>query len=61
MSRVRRTRQVHSNDPERLPLRWGVILIAAVGTGVFAFAVAGPLAAIGAAGFVVSTLHKVLA
>ncbi len=50
-----------SNDPERLPLRWGVILMAAVCTGAAAFIVGGPLAAIGVAGFVVSTLHKVLA
>ncbi len=61
MSRVRRPLQPHSNDPERLPLRWGVILMAAVGAGAVAFAVAGPLAAIGTAGFVVSTLHKALA
>jgi len=38
-----------------------VILIAAIGAGALAFALVGPLAAIGAAGFVVSTLHKVLA
>jgi hypothetical protein len=35
--------------------------MAAAGAGAFAFAVAGPLAALGTAGFVVATLHKVLA
>lgn len=61
MSRVRQTHQPYSKDPERLPLRWGVILMAAADAGAFAFAVAGPLAAIGTVGFIVATLHKVLA
>lgn len=62
MAKVRRNpHQPHSNDPERLPLRWGVILMAAVGAGATAFAAAGPLAAIGTVGLVISSLHKVLA
>ena len=63
MFRVRRESQspVTSNDPERLPLRWGVIVIVAAGAGAAAFAVGGLLAAIGVASLVMSTLHKVLA
>jgi hypothetical protein len=61
MTRVRRNPQPEGNDPERLPLRWGVILLATVGAGVTAFMIGGPLAAIGVAGLVVSTLHKILA
>jgi hypothetical protein len=61
MPRVRRNPQPESYDPERLPLRWGVILMAAAGAGAAAFAAGGPLAAIGVAGLVVTTLHKVLA
>jgi hypothetical protein len=38
-----------------------VILVVSVGTGVAAFMIGGPLAAIGVASLVVSTLHKVLA
>jgi len=63
MFRVRRESQslVSGNDPERLPLRWGVIVIVAAGAGAAAFAVGGLLAAIGVASLVMSTLHKVLA
>jgi len=63
MFRVRRESQslVAGNDPERLPLRWGVIIIVAAGAGAAAFAVGGLLAAIGVASLVMSTLHKVLA
>lgn len=60
MSRTRRHSPSEGNAPERLPLRWGLILIAAVGAGTAAFAVGGPLAAIGLAALIVSTLHKVL-
>lgn len=49
------------SDPERLPLRWGVIIMAAAGAGAVAFAAGGPLAAIGVASLVATTLHKVLA
>jgi hypothetical protein len=49
------------HDPERLPLRWGVIIMAAAGAGAVAFAAGGPLAAIGVASLVATTLHKVLA
>jgi hypothetical protein len=61
MPRVRQNPRSESIDPERLPLRWGVILMAAVSVGAAAFAAGGPLAAIGLAGLVVSTLHRVLA
>lgn len=60
MSRVRRDHQSHSNDQARLPLRWGVILMAAVGAGAAAFVGGGSLPAIGAVLLVISTLHKVL-
>jgi hypothetical protein len=63
MFRIRRESQppAAGNGPERLPLRWGVIVITAAGAGAAAFAVGGLLAAIGAASLVLSTLHKVLA
>lgn len=63
MFRVRRESQasVAGNDPERLPLRWGVIVIVAAGAGAAAFAAGGLLAAIGVASLVMTTLHKVLA
>ncbi|REF00658.1 hypothetical protein [Thermomonospora umbrina] len=54
MSIVRRNPEPSGGDSERLPLRWGVILLAALGAGATAFA-------FGAAGLVVSTLHSVLA
>jgi hypothetical protein len=59
--RVRPNPQFGSNDLERLPLRWGVILMAAIGTGAAAFMAGSTLAAIGVAGMVVTALHKVLA
>jgi hypothetical protein len=63
MFRVRRESRspVAGSGPERPPLRWGVIIIAAAGAGAAAFAAGGLLAAIGAASLVLSTLHKVLA
>jgi len=63
MFRIRREIKppVAGSDPERLPLRWGVIIMAAAGAGAAVFAVGGLLAAIGVAGVVVTTLHKVLA
>jgi hypothetical protein len=62
MFRVRRKYQVPAiaSSPERLPLRWGLILVAATAAGAAAFTVGGTLAALGAACLVVSTLHKVL-
>jgi hypothetical protein len=62
MSNLRRHR-VSGNttpDPERLPLRWAVIGIAAAGVGAVAFLAGGPLAALGAVGATVSTLHTVM-
>jgi hypothetical protein len=63
MFRVRRKSQTTGTPggPERLPLRWGVILIAAGAAGAAAFTVGGAIAALGAACLVASTLHKVLA
>ena len=63
MFRVRRESQspVAGSDPERLPLRWGVIVIVAAGAGAAALAAGGLLAAIGVASVVLTTLHKVLA
>jgi hypothetical protein len=63
MFRVRRESHspVAGNDPERLSLRWGVIVIVATGAGAAAFTVGGLLAAIGVASVVMTTLHKVLA
>lgn len=45
---------------ERLPLRWGVILIAAAGVAVFAAQHGGPLAGLGAAIAATGLLFKVL-
>ena len=61
MTTVRPHPETETNGPERLPLRWGVILATAVGAGMVAFMAGGMLAAIGAVGLVVSMLHKVLA
>ena len=62
MFRVRRGGKAPAvGAPERLPLRWGVILMASAETGVVAFAAGGPLAAIGTASVVLAALHKVLA
>ncbi len=63
MFRVRRKSQppAPSGGPERLPLRWGVILIAAGAAGAAAFTAGGAIAALGAVCLVASTLHKVLA
>jgi hypothetical protein len=63
MFRVRRESRspVAGSAPERLPLRWGVIVIVAAGAGAAAFAAGGLLAAIGVASVVMTTLHKVLA
>jgi hypothetical protein len=62
MFRVRRKPQspATASGPERLPLRWGVILIAAATAGAAAFTAGGAIAALGAACLVASTLHKVL-
>lgn len=62
MFRVRREGKAPAEGgPERLPLRWCVILMASAAAGVLAFAAGGPLAAIGTASVVLATLHKVLA
>ncbi|MBV9830250.1 MAG: hypothetical protein JOZ82_01535 [Marmoricola sp.] len=63
MFRVRREYQspAIASGPERLPLRWAVILIAAAAAGAAAFMAGGALAALGAVCLVASTLHKVLA
>jgi hypothetical protein len=61
MSTVRRNTTTNTNPPERLPLRWGVIGGAAIAAGAVAFAVGGPLVAIGTACLTLTTLHKVLA
>ena len=62
MFRVRRgAKAPATGGPERLPLRWGVILMASASAGAVAFAAGGPLAAIGTASVVLATLHTVLA
>jgi hypothetical protein len=48
-------------SPERLSLRWALIVIVAAAAAAGAFTVGGPLAALGTACLVVSTLHRVLA
>jgi hypothetical protein len=58
---------VNENDPqgttppERLPLRWGVILVAAALAMAVGFALGGPLVALGLGLTTVTTLHAVLA
>lgn len=63
MFRIRRepVPAASSSGPERLPLRWGVIIMAAAGAAAAVFAAGGLFAAIGTAGVVVTTLHAVLA
>ncbi|WP_327411419.1 hypothetical protein OG458_42825 (plasmid) [Streptomyces sp. NBC_01281] len=63
MSRVRQNTRGNTApaSAERLPQRWGIILTAAVVMGAVAFMAGGPLAALGAIGVTIGTLHAVLA
>ncbi|MFI2620545.1 hypothetical protein [Streptomyces sp. NPDC018584] len=62
MTNVRRSTPSNTpGSPERLPLRWGVILTAAALAAAVAFIAGGPLAALGTAWMVVGTLHAVMA
>jgi hypothetical protein len=45
---------------ERLPLRWGVILAVAVGTGIGAGLLGGPLVGLGTGISIVGLLFKIL-
>jgi hypothetical protein len=47
-------------DPQSLPARWGVILVAGIGTGVALGFAAGPLAGVMAGVAVAGLLHKIL-
>lgn len=49
-----------SNGDEHLPLRWGVILTIAVGAGILAGFVGGPLAGLGSGLAVCGLLHQIL-
>ncbi|MGW5720558.1 hypothetical protein ACWEVP_30605 [Amycolatopsis sp. NPDC003865] len=49
-----------SDGDERLPLRWGVILAIAVGVGVLAGSLGGPLAGLGTGLAVCGLLYQVL-
>ena len=62
-TRVRRKNQSPApvGGPERLPLRWGLIVITAAAAGAAVFPVGGPLAAVGTVCLVAGTLHSVLA
>lgn len=61
MSTIRPRGKAGTSSPERLPLRWGFILVVAAAAGMIAFTIGGLLAAFGAAALVISTLHKILA
>ncbi|MEV7076672.1 hypothetical protein [Streptomyces sp. NPDC093990] len=51
----------NSNNPEPLPQRWAIILLAGVLAGALVLSLAGPLTGLGAAGATVLTLHKLIA
>ncbi|MFK4687736.1 hypothetical protein [Streptomyces pristinaespiralis] len=48
-------------EPERLSQRWTLILLSAFVAGAVVFALAGPLAALGAAGATALGLHQLMA
>ncbi len=50
-----------SNDPQPLPQRWAIILLAGVLAGALVLSLAGPLPGLGAAGATVLALHKLVA
>lgn len=47
-------------DDDRLPLRWGVILLAALGASLVAAATGGPIAGWGTALVTAAVLNKIL-
>jgi hypothetical protein len=50
----------HDGDDDRLPLRWGVILLGALGTGAAVSFLGGPLAGFGAGLATTALLYKIL-
>ena len=48
------------NDDDRLPLRWGVILLGALGSGAVIGFLGGPLAGFGAGLAITGLLYKIL-
>lgn len=50
-----------SNNPQPLPQRWAIILLAGVLAGAIVLILAGPLPGLGAAGATVLALHKLMA
>jgi hypothetical protein len=48
-------------EPGRLPMRWALILLAAVGVGVLTFVTAGPAAALMAVLTAIGVLHATVA
>lgn len=49
-----------SHNPQPLPQRWAIILLAGVLTGAIVLILAGPLPGLGAAGATVLALHKLM-
>ncbi|MFH8886710.1 hypothetical protein [Streptomyces californicus] len=49
------------NDPQLLPQRWAIILLAGGLAGVLVLSLAGPLPGLGAAGATVLALHQLMA
>ncbi|MEU8512982.1 hypothetical protein AB0C76_15555 [Kitasatospora sp. NPDC048722] len=54
-------RTTPAEQPERLSHRWALILLGAFVAGTVVFALAGPLAALSAAGLTALGLHQVVA
>jgi hypothetical protein len=54
------TSSTDGNDDDRLPLRWGVILLGALGTGAVVGFLGGPLAGFGAGLAITALLYKIL-
>jgi hypothetical protein len=50
-----------SNNPQPLPQRWAIILLAGVLAGALVLSLASPLSGLGAAGATVLALHKLMA
>ncbi|MFF0190823.1 hypothetical protein [Streptomyces sp. NPDC005244] len=51
----------NSHNPQPLPQRWAIILLASVVAGALVLSLAGPLPGLGAAGATVLALHKLMA
>ncbi|MEV5645092.1 hypothetical protein AB0L67_33965 [Streptomyces flaveolus] len=50
-----------SHNPQPLPQRWAIILLAGILAGALVLSLAGPLPGLGAAGTTVLAMHKLMA